>query len=79
LDIHFTAGTSCERATSLAEKNAAEQYHILIRLHNEHRVQIDSIGGGQKYAVGRGKHKYSFPEHLNFNTFKFKVKVIKSS
>jgi hypothetical protein len=41
LDIHFTVGTSCERARPLAEKNAAARYHVLrrlISLHNEHRV-----------------------------------------
>jgi hypothetical protein len=29
LDIHFTVGTSCERAAPLAEKNAAVQHHVL--------------------------------------------------
>jgi hypothetical protein len=41
LDIHFTVGTSCERAAPLAEKNAAARQHILrclISLRNEHRV-----------------------------------------
>jgi hypothetical protein len=41
LDIHFTVGTSCERAAPLAEKNAAAQHHVLrslISLHNEHRI-----------------------------------------
>jgi hypothetical protein len=41
LDIHFTVGTSCERAAPLAEKNASARHHVLrslISLHNEHRV-----------------------------------------
>jgi hypothetical protein len=38
LDIHFTVGTSCERAASLAEKNAAARHYVLRSLHNEHRV-----------------------------------------
>jgi hypothetical protein len=41
LGIHFTVGTSCERAAPLAEKNAAARHRILrslINLHNEHRV-----------------------------------------
>jgi hypothetical protein len=38
---NFTVGTLCERAASLAEKNAAARHHVLrslISLHNEHRV-----------------------------------------
>jgi hypothetical protein len=45
LDIHFTVGSSCKRAASLAEKNAA-QHHVLrslISLHNEHRVYLNKI------------------------------------
>jgi hypothetical protein len=40
-DIHFTAGTCCERAAPLADRNAAARHHVLrtlISLHNEHRV-----------------------------------------
>jgi hypothetical protein len=43
LDIHFTAGISCERAASLAEKNAAVRHYVLrslISLHNEHSVHL---------------------------------------
>jgi hypothetical protein len=43
LDIHFTVGTSCERAAPLAKKNAAARHHVLrslISLHNEHRVAL---------------------------------------
>jgi hypothetical protein len=46
LDIHFTAGTSCERATPLAEKNAAARHHVqrsLISLYNEHRVKLTCL------------------------------------
>jgi hypothetical protein len=42
LDIHFTVGTSCERAAPLAEKNAV-WHHVLrslISLHNEHCVDV---------------------------------------
>jgi hypothetical protein len=41
LGIHFTIGTSCERAAPLAQKNAAARHRALknlINLHNEHRV-----------------------------------------
>jgi hypothetical protein len=37
----FSVGTSCERVTPLAEKNAAARHRVLrslISLHNEHRV-----------------------------------------
>jgi hypothetical protein len=43
LDIHFTAGASCERAAPLAEKNVAARHHVLrslISLHSEHRVDL---------------------------------------
>jgi hypothetical protein len=46
LDIHFTVGTSYERAAPLAEKNAAARHHVLrslISLHNEHRVYLGSM------------------------------------
>jgi hypothetical protein len=49
LDIHFTVGTSCERAASLAEKNAAARHHVLrslISLYYEHRVYSEN----SKYA-----------------------------
>jgi hypothetical protein len=39
LDIHFTVGTSCERAVPLSGKNVAAQHYVLrslISLHNEH-------------------------------------------
>jgi hypothetical protein len=38
LDIHFTVGTSSERAAPLAEQNAAARHHVLRSLHEEHRV-----------------------------------------
>jgi hypothetical protein len=41
--VHFTFGTSCERAGPLAEKNAAARHHVLRRLIsmlNERRVYI---------------------------------------
>jgi hypothetical protein len=41
LDIHFTVGTSCERAAPLAEENVGARHHVLrslISLHNEYRV-----------------------------------------
>jgi hypothetical protein len=47
LDIHFTVGTSCERAAPLAEKNAAARHHVLrslISLHNEHRIEGENRG-----------------------------------
>jgi hypothetical protein len=41
IGFSFTVGTSCERATPLAEKNAAAPHHVLrslVSLHNEHSV-----------------------------------------
>jgi hypothetical protein len=63
VDIHFTVGTSCERAAPLAEKNAAALHHVLrslISLHNEHRVDAallsanfrEIIKTDMKYLVG---------------------------
>jgi hypothetical protein len=44
LDIHFTFGTSCERAAPLAEKNAAARHHVLgslISLHTDHMITVN--------------------------------------
>jgi hypothetical protein len=54
LDIHFTVGTSCERAAPLAEENAAARHHVLrslISLHNEHRV-FSTYDGYQNHQSG---------------------------
>jgi hypothetical protein len=51
LDIHFTVGTSCERAAPLAEKNAAARHHVLrslISLHNEHNGHPTKEGQGKQ-------------------------------
>jgi hypothetical protein len=55
LDIHFTFGTSCERAAPLAEKNAAARHHVLrslISLRSEHRVLVSYTSPNIKTILG---------------------------
>jgi hypothetical protein len=52
VDIHFTVGTSCERAAPFAEKNAAARHHVLrslISLHNEHPIDNRVLMEQQAY------------------------------
>jgi hypothetical protein len=76
--IHFSVGTSCERAAPLAEKNAAARHHVLrslISLHNEHRVlsiytytTMQGIHGPGSNTVPRTHHATaSMKMHFKLN------------